>query len=268
MAQLIAALRPGSMVRQLRQALAASGSVLAVLLLWEVLGRSGVFSAFLLPGLGTVLARLASDLASGDLVTELAQTLSTAALGFAIASLCGVALGIAIVRLPLMRWFFDPLVSLGFPMPKIAFLPVFMLWFGPGFVAKTVIVAVSVVFPVIAAAAAGTESVDKTLLWSARSLGTSPRDLLWQIILPAATPQIFTGLQVGLPVALITTIVAEMLMGSDGLGGAMLQSMRFADSPGVFSGITAITVIGFVLVRGMEMTRARLLRWHAEAAAH
>ena len=264
MAQLIVA-RPG-MLRQAGRLAAASGSVLAVLLLWTVIGQLHLFSAFLLPGLGTVLARLGTDLASGDLESELAQTLATAAAGFLAATVIGIALGICMVRIRLVRWFFDPLVSLGFPMPKIAFLPVFMLWLGPSFAAKTLIVAVSVVFPIIAAAAAGTEGVEKTLLWSARSLGTSRRDLLWQIVLPAASPQIFTGLQVGLPVALITAIVTEMLMGSDGLGGAMLQAMRFADSPGVFSGILAITVVGFFLVRGMETLRRRLLRWHAEAA--
>ncbi len=255
------------MLRNLGAMAAACGSVVAVLLGWEILGRLHLFSAFLLPGLGTVLARIGTDLASGDLESELAQTLATAAAGFLIATIAGIILGICIVRVPLVRWFFDPLVSLGFPMPKIAFLPVFMLWLGPSFAAKVVIVSVSVVFPIIAAAAAGTEGVEKTLLWSASSLGTSRRDLLWQIVLPAAIPQIFTGLQVGLPVALITTIVTEMLMGSDGLGGAMLQSMRFADSPGVFSGIVAITVVGFFLVRGMELLRRRLLRWHAESGS-
>ncbi|MDQ2803226.1 MAG: ABC transporter permease subunit, partial [Pseudomonadota bacterium] len=152
--------------------------------------------------------------------------------------------------------------------PKIAFLPVFMLWLGPSFASKMLIVAVSVVFPVITAAAAGTEAVDKTMLWSAQSLGATKTSLLWQVNLPAAIPQIITGLQIGLPFALITTVVAEMLMGSDGLGGAMLASMRFADSPGVFSGILAIGVLGFGLIRALELLRRRLLAWHAEAGAH
>lgn len=249
------------------RALAAWGSLLVVLLAWEVVARLGVVSAFLLPPPSAVFARLWADLASGDLEASLGQTLLVALVGFAAAGVAGTALGIGIVRVGWVRWFFEPLVSLGFPMPKIAFLPVFLLWAGPGFASKVLIVAVSVVFPVITAAAAGAESVEATMLWSARSLGASPLALLWDVSLPAAVPQIVTGLQIGLPFALITTIVAEMLMGSDGLGGAMLQAMRFADSPGVFSGILAIGVLGYGLVRLMEVVRRRLLVWHAEAAA-
>ncbi len=248
----------------LLRGLAASGSLLAAVALWAAATARGTVSPFLLPGPPAVLERLWDDLVAGDLVAALGQTLGAALSGFAIAAVAGTALGIAMVRISVVRWFFDPLVSLGFPMPKIAFLPVFMLWLGPSTAAKVIIVAVSCVFPVIAAAVAGAEGVDKTMLWSARSLGASRMALLWEVSLPAAIPQLFTGLQVALPVALITTIVAEMLMGSDGLGGAMLQAMRFADSPGVFAGILAIGILGFALIRGMEALRRRLLRWHAE----
>ncbi len=85
-----------------------------------------------------------------------------------------------------------------------------------------------------------TQGVDKELLWSARSLGASERQLLWEIILPAALPQILTGLQVALPISLIVAIVTEMLMGGAGLGGAMIAASRFANSPGVFAGIVEI----------------------------
>jgi ABC-type nitrate/sulfonate/bicarbonate transport system permease component len=84
-------------------------------------------------------------------------------------------------------------------------------------------------------------------------------------VLPAAFPQIMTGLQVALPIALIVAIVAEMLMGGYGIGGAMVTASRFADSRGVFAGIVEIAVVGYVLVRGMAALRARLLVWHPEA---
>ena len=83
---------------------------------------------------------------------------------------------------------------------------------------------------------------------------------------PAALPQIMTGLQVSLPIALIVCIVAEMKMGGIGLGGAMITASRFADSPGVFAGIVEIALAGYVLVRLMALVRARLLAWHPEAA--
>ena len=105
----------------------------------------------------------------------------------------------------------------------------------------------------------------QALIWSARSLGAGERLLLREIILPAALPQIMTGLQVALPVAMIVTIVTEMLMAGQGLDGAMIAASRFAGSPGVFAGIVEIAVIGLCLVKGMTALRRRLLIWHQEA---
>jgi ABC-type nitrate/sulfonate/bicarbonate transport system permease component len=84
-------------------------------------------------------------------------------------------------------------------------------------------------------------------------------------VLPAALPQIMTGLQVALPISLIVAVVTEMLTGGYGLGGAMIQASRFANSTGVFAGIVEITVVGYVLVKAMALIRRRLLAWHAEA---
>jgi len=131
---------------------------------------------------------------------------------------------------------------------------------------KAAMVAFSSVFPVVVATWAATENVDKYLVWSAESLGVDRRALLWQIILPSAMPGVFTGLQIALPISLIVVIICEMTMGGEGLGGSMMTSMRFADSPGVFSGIVAIAIIGSVLVKLMEIVRRRLLIWHAETA--
>lgn len=245
--------------------LEATGSLLAIALLWYLATRDGAISEFLLPSPGVVLARILDDTRSGELPASLALTLRNAGAGFAIAGVAGTALGIAMARIRMVHWFFDPLISLGFPMPKIAFLPVFLLWLGPTSASQITIVAVSAIFPVAVAAYSGAEGVEKTLLWSARSLGGTQGGVLWQIILPAITPQVFTGLQIALPVALVTTIVAEMLTGSDGIGGVMLGAMRFADSPGVFAGILVIAATGIVVIRVMEALRARLLRWHPES---
>ncbi|HJU20792.1 MAG TPA: ABC transporter permease subunit, partial [Stellaceae bacterium] len=85
-----------------------------------------------------------------------------------------------------------------------------------------------------------------------------------EIVLPAALPQILTGLQVALPVAMIVTVVTEILMGGPGIGGAMIAASRFADSPGVFAGIVEIAVAGFLFVKGIAVVRRHLLRWHQE----
>jgi len=243
----------------------AVASLLVLLVAWEAAARSGIVTAFLLPPLSAVLARVGHDAMTGELAVNLGLTLYRALTGFAIAGVAGVVLGILMTRRPWVRWFFDPIISVGFPMPKIAFLPIFMLWLGLYDVSKISMAMFNAIFPVIAATMAAAEGVDRHLLWSARSLGASERQLLRVIILPAALPQILTGLQVALPISMIVMIVTEMLMGGEGLGGAMIAASRFADSPGVFAGIIEIAVAGLGLVKGIAVLRRHLLIWHQEA---
>jgi ABC-type nitrate/sulfonate/bicarbonate transport system permease component len=242
-------------------------SVIAVALAWELTARSGMVTPFMLPRPSVVLARIWSDAASGDLTQNLGLTLYRALTGFFIATAVGIPLGIMITRNRAVRWFFDPIVSVGFPMPKIAFLPIVTLWLGFHDVSKISMVVLDAIFPVLTATIAGTVAVDREILWSARNLGASEREMLREIIFPAALPEIMTGLQVALPIALIVCIVAEMKMGGIGLGGAMITASRFADSPGVFAGIVEIALVGYVLVKLMAVLRRRLLIWHQEAQA-
>lgn len=240
-------------------------SLIVVLIAWEIFSRSGAVTTFMLPPFSMVVERVGSDATSGALFVNLGLTLYRALIGFLIAGAAGVVLGILMARSPLVGWFFDPIVSAGFPMPKIAFLPVFILWFGLYDMSKITMIVIDAIFPVIIATVAGTQGVEREILWSARNMGASERELLWEIILPSALPQILTGLQVALPIALIVAIVTEMLMGGLGLGGAMITASRFADSPGVFAGIVEIAVAGLCLVKGMAVLRRRLLLWHQEA---
>jgi len=240
-------------------------SVLLLLAAWEALARSGSFTPYQLPAFSTVVERIWEDAVSGDLWISTALTLYRALTAFAICAVLGVAIGVAMTRSIIANWFFDPIISVGFPMPKIAFLPVIILWLGVFDVSKITIVVVDAIFPVIAATVIAIAGVEKELIWSARNMGASSRELLTQILLPAAFPQIMTGLQVALPLCLIVAVVAEMLMGGYGLGAAMMTASRFANSPGVFAGIVEIAVVGYVLVKVMGLIRRRLLIWHPEA---
>jgi taurine transport system permease protein len=239
--------------------------IVALAASWEFAARFGAINPFLLPPLSTVLDRLWSDLISGVVPVDLGLTLYRALSGFLIGAAIGIPVGILMSRVSLIRWFFDPLISIGFPMPKIAFLPIFILWFDIYDTSKIIMVAFSCFFPIVSATWAGTSSLDKWPIWSARSLGAKERELLWEVYLPMAMPQILTGLQVALPVGMITTIVTEMLMGGRGIGGTMITAGRFADSVGVFAGIVEIIILGFVVVKALEMVRRRLLMWHPES---
>ncbi|HEY5608321.1 MAG TPA: ABC transporter permease [Alphaproteobacteria bacterium] len=232
---------------------------------WEAVARSGAVTTFMLPSISLVAERIWTDAVDGDLTVNLGLTLYRALTGFMIASLGGIVLGILIARSRSISWFFDPVISAGFPMPKIAFLPIVVLWFGFYDQSKIFMIIIDAIFPVVTATIAATRGVEKEILWSARNLGASDRQLLWEVILPASLPQILTGLQIAMPISLIVCIIAEMLMGGYGIGGAMIQASRFANSPGVFAGLIEIAIVGYALVKIMAVIRRRLLLWHQEA---
>ena len=240
-------------------------SIVVLIVAWEGLARSGAFTPFVLPSLSSVIERIWTDALSGELFINTGLTVYRALVGFLISMIAGILVGVAMSRSVIAGWFFDPIISVGFPMPKIAFLPVVILWLGVYDVSKITIIVIDAIFPVIAATLIAIRGVEREIIWSARNMGANDRELMWQIVLPAALPQILTGLQVALPLSMIVAVVAEMLMGGYGLGGAMMTASRFADSRGVFAGIVEIAIVGYVLIKAMSMLRRRLLIWHQEA---
>jgi len=252
-------------LRSFARGLVGWSPVIVLLIAWEVFARSGAVTPFMLPQFSSVLERIASDTASGELPVAMGLTLWRALAGFFISAFAGIALGLAMARLRSFYWFFDPIISVGFPIPKIAFLPIIVLWLGFFDVSKITMIVFNSIFPVVTATVVGVYGVEKELIWSARNLGTSERALTWEVMLPAALPQIFTGLQVALPIALIVGVLTEMAMGGYGIGASMQTASRFADSLGVFAGIIETAVVGYVLVKLMAVLRARLLVWHPEA---
>src|SRR5262249_42660963 len=144
---------------------------------------------------------------------NLGLTLGRMFTGYLLAAAIGIPLGVCIARIGIARWFFDPVLSIALPMPQIAFLPIFTLWLGVLDASKIALITFSSIFPIIVQPWAGAQGVDKFMAWSAFSLGVGKRSFLWEIAVPAAMPQIFTGLQIALPIALITATVVEMLMG-------------------------------------------------------
>jgi len=258
--------------RSLRTFVAAFGSglvraigIILLIVAWEATARSGALTPFLLPSFSATVGRIWSDAVSGDLAGNLGVTIYRTIAGFLIATVAGIGLGTLMSRIAGVRWFFDPIISVGFPMPKIAFLPIVILWLGFYDVPKISMVAIEAIFPVVTATLIGIQGVERELLWSARNMGANEREVVWHVVVPAAFPQIMTGLQVALPIALIVAIVTEMLMGGYGVGGAMINASRLADSRGVFAGIVEIAVIGFLMVKSMALLRRRLLLWHQEA---
>jgi len=152
-------------------------------------------------------------------------------------------------------------VSIALPLPKVALLPVFLVWFGLFDVSKIALTTFSALFIVVVATTNAATKVDTSLIWSARNLGASRWRILRDVVVPGSLPGIYTGLQVALPICLVVTFVAEMAMGGQGLGARMIVNARRVDSPAVFAGIIEIAAVGNCLIGLMQVMRRRILYW-------
>lgn len=239
--------------------------LLLLALLWEAVTRLHLVPPLFLPPLSVVLASLPQLLAQGDLAMPLLISLYRAAIGLVIAGVLGILLGLLIARVRWARLLFAPLVAFGAPAPKIAFLPVFILWFGIGHVSKIALVALTSIFPFIFAAQDGAEAVPRQQIWAAQAMGTGPWQLLAGVLLPAALPALFSGLRIALPYAIVTAFTAEMIAGGGGLGGALVMAQRYFETPTVYADIVVMLAVGYLLDIGLLALRHRWLRWQEEA---
>lgn len=241
-------------------------SLPVLLIAWEVVARTGSVNPYLLPSVSAIAERWWSLMVSGELLSDLWATVFRAAISLIIAAAIGVPLGVAMSQSKLVHWFFDPLISLGFPMPKIAFLPIFILWFGFFDFSKIALTVFALIFPITSASYLAALGVEQQLLASATNMGTKGFRLIRRVVIPAAMPEILNGIQTALPLALIVVIVAELLSGGRGLGDSMMVASRYADSRSVFAGIVTIAVVGVVSLKLVALGRRHLLRWHEETS--
>jgi len=231
---------------------------------WGFAAQAGWVRPLFLPPPFAVAEQFWPLLKAGEIVAPLLLSLYRAFGGLVIALLIGAAAGVAMARMRWMRWSVDPLVSVAFPAPKIAFMPIFILWFGIDSTSKILLVAFTCVFPIIVATYHGATAVSRTVVWSAQAMGTSERELLRRVILPATMPYIFSGLRVTVPVALITAYTAEMVAGGGGLGAALMYAQRFFQTPTVFLYIILMLLSGVVLDQIMLAARSWLIPWQPE----
>jgi ABC-type nitrate/sulfonate/bicarbonate transport system permease component len=240
------------------------GSVAAVLIVWELAARAKLASPLFLPSFTSVLEQLARGLGDGTLVTDLGLSLFRAGTGLALATLVGVLVGIVMARSRFLHWLLDPVIALAFPSPKIAFIPVFILWFGIYSLSKILLVAFACVFPIIIGAYSAALAVNRFFIWSALSMGVLRAPLLFRVILPACYPKIFAALRVAVPVALITTFTAEMVAGGGGMGASLMYAQRFFESPTVFAYILTMLIVGLALDTAMLKVRDGFPAWRDE----
>ena len=236
-------------------------SLVIFLALWEIVAQAGLIHYYFLPPLSDVLLKGWELVVNGRMIQASILTLKRAFLGLLIATVFGVPIGVLIARNRVVEWFFDPIITIGYPVPIIALIPVFMLWFGIGDISKIILVGVGTFWPIAVNARNSARAVDQNLIWSARMMGTPRRNLIWKVIMPDAAPGIITGIQIALPLSLIITFVFEMVAGGGGLGFLEIQGVRSFTSTQTYATLIAIMLIGFALDAMLRRIRRRLLAW-------
>jgi NitT/TauT family transport system permease protein len=216
--------------------------------LWEIVAHLGVFPARLFPPLETIAAAFVQLTLSGILPRHALETVFRLLTGFAIAASIGVVIGIAMGRSRRAQDIFLPLVSIGAPIPGLAYAPLFLLWFGLGNLAAILLVGFVAMFPVILNTWTGVKAVKEIWVRSAVTLGADNRRLFRRVILPGALPYILTGLRLGLAQAWRILVAVEMLASvSWGLGWLIFGAREFLNIDVMLAAITVIAIIGLSL---------------------
>jgi len=260
------ALRPKTQ-RQLFQGplrwLQRSYSLILFVVAWELIARL-INNPLFLPTFTGVLGVLAQLLASGELLGHTAVSTFRAMTGFAVSALIGIPLGMAMGWFRSWENFWSPIISLSYPVPKIGLIPLFILWLGIGDTSKIAVILAAAVYPVILSTYTGVKGTPTYLVWSARSLGASEREVLWKIVFPYALPHIFTGLRLAMGISWILLFAAEMVAAQSGLGWLILFAERMLDTPTVFASLLTIAILGFAFDRVILLTSQRLCDWYLE----
>ena len=221
---------------------------LVVAAIWEMVARAGVFPARLFPTLETIVAAFWRLTLSGILPHHALDTVIRLGAGFALAAIAGVAIGIAMGRSRTAEDIFLPLVSIGAPIPGLAYAPLFLLWFGLGNKSTVLLVGFVSAFPIIFNTWTGVKAVKEIWVRSAHAMGADNRRLFRYVILPGALPYILTGLRLGLAQAWRILVGVEMLADVPwGLGWMIFGAREFLNMDVMLAGVAVIAIIGLAL---------------------
>lgn len=236
-------------LRRWHSALTGLYPIIGLAIVWEILARYSGISNALLPRFTQTAGQFGSLVQNGKLIAGLGTTVEQGAIGLAIALVAGTLIGLSMASVRVLRWFFEPVIAVGLPTPTILLLPAFLIWFGIGNWSKIVLVGVTCFFPVALSAYSGARAVDSKLIWSAQAMGTTGRGLLRRVVFPASLTYIFAGARVAVPLAVIMTVLSEMIAGGGGLGYQLTYAYNFFEGPTEYATLIAILIFGYVIDR-------------------
>lgn len=244
----------------LNWSLGVATPVLLVAAWWAVSANS--MNAFF-PPLSAIMVRFRQLWLFDHFGSDILLSLRNLLLGYAVATVAGVVIGFVTALVPVARWALDPVIHFLRGIPPVALVPIFISLIGFGIEMRVASIALAALFPTLIATVDGIRSVDTTLKDVSSVYRLSRGEKLAQVYLPAAGPQIASGMQVSLQVAFIVMIASEMLGSSEGIGAMTLLAQQSFMIPDMWAGILLLGVIGFGANLVFELLKNRILAWHA-----
>ena len=229
--------------------------------LLELGTQSGFITSLTLPKPSDVLATFGELWRSGQLWLHLVPSLTRLIVGSALGVTTGIAIGVAIGLFSHVRAGLVPLVAAVFPIPKIALLPLFVIWFGIDEGSKYALIALGTFTPTVVATYGAVDNVDRSLIRMGQSFGLSWRSIVWKIVLPGAMPGILSGLRISLAIGIILLVAAEMLGAEHGIGAYILQAGSLYDLERLFAGVVILSLLGVAVSAAIGRLERRILRW-------
>ncbi|MBW3097294.1 ABC transporter permease [Pseudohoeflea sp. DP4N28-3] len=236
---------------------------IVLIALWEIGSRTGVISPISLPAPSEAAGALADLVTTGMLWKHLSASLFRLSAGWTLGTLLGVTLGLAIGLSSTVRAGLAPLVAALFPIPKIALLPLFIVWFGIGEGSKVATILFGTFFPTVIATYAGVDNVDRNLIRMGQSFGLSWRSIVRKIIVPGALPSILSGFRISASIAIILLVAAEMIGAEFGIGAYILMAGALYAIDQLIAGVALLSVLGLTVAWLIGRTEKWLLAWRA-----
>ena len=250
---------------QLGEAALPALTVVVFLLAWELLVRWRGIAPIYLPAPSSIAVYLWRMLADGTMEYHLGVTLLRIFAGFFIAAVAGIGLGVLMGMSRIVARVSDMWIAALYPLPKIALIPLLIIWLGTGESYRIVISAITAFFPIVISTYSGIRQADRGLIKAAQDLGANMRQIQLKVVIPAAMPSILAGLQLGMGVTIILIVAAEMIGGSSqsGMGYLLIMSGQVMETEKVFASLVVLAVMGAVIIKLQQWLDRKLAPWVA-----
>lgn len=236
-----------------------------LLAVWEIICSTGLISSLFLPAPSAILTALGKLIISGDISRSLTASLYRILLGFALGSIIGLLVGLVTGTSALMDRIGTPIVNALYPIPKIALLPLFILWLGIGELSKVTIIALGVFFPVAMNTYSGVKNVDTLLIKVAVSFNASWWLTMKSVVLPSALPVIFAGLRLAAGTSLLLLVAAEMIAAQEGIGALILHYGDLMITDRLMAGVIVLSLLGLIFNLGLQWLEHKIVPWKTQS---